>query len=42
METDSIFITDIQSIKVFIQSQKKEEDYFNKVMDRIMSRRTKA
>lgn len=39
METDSVFITDIQSIKAFIQSQKKEEEYFNHVMDKIMSKR---
>ncbi|MEM4242936.1 MAG: hypothetical protein QXM31_03485 [Candidatus Woesearchaeota archaeon] len=39
MELDSVFITDMQSIKAFIQMQKKEEDYFNHVMDKVMSRK---
>ncbi len=38
METDSVFITDIQSIKAFIRSQQEKKDYFNHVMDRIMSK----
>ncbi len=42
METDGVFITDVQSIKAFIRMQKNEEDYFNHVMDRVMSKRTKA
>ncbi|MEM4247399.1 MAG: hypothetical protein QXF14_03700 [Candidatus Woesearchaeota archaeon] len=39
METDGVFITDVQSIKAFIRMQKKEEDYFNHVMDKVMSRK---
>jgi hypothetical protein len=39
METDSVFITDVASIKAFIHTQQKEEDYFNHVMDRVMSKR---
>ncbi len=39
MEIDSVFITDMQSIKSFIQMQKEKEDYFNHVMDRVMSKK---
>ena len=39
MEIDSVFITDVASIRSFIQTRQKEEDYFNHIMDRVMSRR---
>jgi hypothetical protein len=39
MDSDSVFITDIKSIKEFIQLQREQEDYFDHVMDRAMSKR---
>ena len=39
METDSVFITDVASIKAFIDTRRKEENYFEHVMDKIMSKR---
>ncbi len=36
---ESVFITDIKSIKEFIQLRKESEDYFDHVMDRAMSKR---
>jgi len=39
METESVFITDVASIKAFIDTRQEEENYFEHVMDRIMSKR---
>jgi hypothetical protein len=39
METESVFITDVASIKAFIDTRRKEANYFEHVMDRIMSKR---
>lgn len=36
---ESVFITDIKSIKEFIQLRRESEDYFDHVMGRIMSKR---
>jgi len=38
MDTDRVFIKDIESIRAFIQLERQKEDYFNHVMDRIMAR----
>ena len=42
METDRVFIKDIEAIREFIHLQKQKEDYFNHVMDRIMAKKAKA
>jgi hypothetical protein len=41
MDTDRVFIKDIEAIRAFIQLEKQKEDYFNHVMDRIMARSRK-
>lgn len=41
MNTDRVFIKDIESIRAFIQLQKEKEEYFNHVMDKIMARSAK-
>jgi hypothetical protein len=39
MDSESVFITDIKSIKEFIHLRKQSDDYFDHVMDRIMSKK---
>jgi len=42
MDTDRVFIKDIDAIREFIQLQRSKEEYFNHVMDRIMARKAKS
>jgi hypothetical protein len=42
MQTDRVFIKDIDAIREFITLQKQKEDYFDHVMDKIMARKAKA
>lgn len=39
MATDKVFIKDIEQIREFIQLQREKEEYFNHVMDKIMTRK---
>ena len=41
METDRVFIKDIEAIKEFIHLQKQKEEYFNHVMDKIMAKKAR-
>ncbi len=38
MNTDRVFIKDIEDIRAFIQTQKQKEEYFNHVMNKIMTK----
>jgi len=39
MITERVFIKDIEAIRAFIQTQRKKEEYFNHVMDKIMAKK---
>ena len=39
MDAESVFITDIKSIKEFIQLRKESEDYFDHVMEKAMCKK---
>jgi hypothetical protein len=41
MDTDKVFIKDIDAIRAFISLQKQKEEYFSHVMDKIMARQRK-
>ncbi len=42
MNTDRVFIKDIEAIRAFIRLEKQKEEYFNHIMDRIMAKNAKA
>jgi hypothetical protein len=42
MNTDRVFIKDIDAIKAFIQLERQKEEYFNHVMDKIMAKKAKT
>ncbi len=42
METDRVFIKDIEAIRAFIQLEKRKEEYFSHVMDKIMARKART
>jgi len=41
MDTDKVFIKDIEAIRAFISLQRQKEEYFNHVMDKILARQKK-
>ena len=41
MDTDRVFIKDIQSIRAFIQLEKQKEEYFNHIMDKLMAKKAR-
>jgi hypothetical protein len=42
MNTDRVFIKDIEDIRAFIQLERQKQDYFDHVMDRIIARKERA
>lgn len=38
MEKEKRFIRDMRDLKEFISANKRREDYFNQIMDRVISR----
>ena len=41
MNTERVFIKDIEAIKAFIQLERQKEEYFHHVMDKIMAKKAR-
>jgi hypothetical protein len=37
-EDDKVFITDVEELRQFIRMNKRKEDYFDNIVDRVISK----